>query len=386
MTSQLLVFTTYLLSCIACFLGLSIIGRGVLTIAPIKFINPVQEYLAPLVGLSTLTLICSTYYRLEFLRPIHPLLITVFLISLSLFYCRKFIHDILHLRAIVFCAIVSLTILFQIARYGVYSPIYGDAIFYINVSQYAFNTHFFNNIAFPFGADPNYFHHLTMIKGWQHFNIRFGSLFFITWIENCLFLKWSFHAYPIAIVLGLVSGAYSLIGALRLIAPTKSNTLPYLVGLALGCTSNGFSWGAVSDFYPQTFGVPLCMGLIIFFCCLVLELINDANSSFKTAVSKSFIPGLFSASLIYSYSDILFSMWAALVVGFAYLTFVHIIQRKKDLLKFTYKVAIACSSTCLVTIALANAEIYRINDTPPAGAGGFLDHNVNCSCPLSSFS
>jgi type I restriction enzyme, R subunit len=26
------------------------------------------------------------------------------------------------------------------------------------------------------------------------------------------------------------------------------------------------------------------------------------------------------------------------------------------------------------------------NDTPPAGAGGFLDHNVNCSCPLSSFS
>jgi hypothetical protein len=26
------------------------------------------------------------------------------------------------------------------------------------------------------------------------------------------------------------------------------------------------------------------------------------------------------------------------------------------------------------------------SDPPPAGAGGFLNHNVNCSCPLSSFS
>jgi len=31
-------------------------------------------------------------------------------------------------------------------------------------------------------------------------------------------------------------------------------------------------------------------------------------------------------------------------------------------------------------------QTHRANDPPPAGAGGFLNHNVNCSCPLSSFS
>jgi putative transposase len=52
----------------------------------------------------------------------------------------------------------------------------------------------------------------------------------------------------------------------------------------------------------------------------------------------------------------------------------------------TSKNAVLTQIWIAISVYLILCWIKFNNDPPPAGAGGFLDHNVNCSCPLSSFS
>jgi hypothetical protein len=100
---------------------------------------------------------------------------------------------------------------------------------------------------------------LGMVWLFQQAGLRMGSTFLLGWLQSLLGLKWSVDIYPATLALGLVCGAMA-VGAVVLTVCPQRRTEAWLAALTAALTLNGFAYGPLAGFLPQTYGLAFAAG------------------------------------------------------------------------------------------------------------------------------
>jgi hypothetical protein len=100
---------------------------------------------------------------------------------------------------------------------------------------------------------------LAQVTFYQRMHARMGSSFLLGWVQSMFGLHWSYLAYPAVVCLPLIALSLSMAGAVRFIL-RGAIWGPFLVGVALPLSLNGYSFGVVTGFLPQSFGIAYAFG------------------------------------------------------------------------------------------------------------------------------
>lgn len=319
-----------------------------------------SQYFSPILGAAFLLVSLSIYLRVQNHIGFDPMYVYAPLIVLMMLYLwhkgamRRYIRYDLNTSALFF-VVVSFTVFAPIYRYGIYVPAGGDAYMYTTVAQAAFRAPFFAPIMPPAGGGFEFYPNLALTRSWQNLDSKLAAMFLLSFFMKVLRIEWSYEAYPVVYAFGLAAGCYALVGAIRLVTNARSALVPYLVGIAAGLTANGFSWGAVMGFYPQTFGVPLAL-ISLLLGIVLLRAVLHTDAGIGVVATQAVLPAITISALVYSYSEILYP------VGFVGLLLViaefwQPANRSRQALR---RAGVFLGSLLLLMVLLANFELFRM--------------------------
>jgi hypothetical protein len=176
-----------------------------------------------------------------------------------------------------------------------------------------------------------------------------GASFFLGWVQAAFGLEWSYYAYPAVISLPLIAGSLVVGGAVQLIVPGR-RLISILTSCAMATFFNGFSFGSLYGFFPQTFGLAFAVGGVTLLGALLVQ------SPRKYQVGKGFINtipvSVIFAGLAFSYSDLLPFIIAGTLFFLMLLLIFHFSRIKELLLPLLILVG--------QTILFINFEMIRI--------------------------
>ncbi|MBP7065558.1 hypothetical protein [Ferrovibrio sp.] len=318
------------------------------------------KYFSPILGAAFLIVYLSICFRVQKYIPVDIFYLHASFLALMMLYLwrkgslRQYISTEFHVSALFF-VVVSFTVFAPIYRYGLFVPAGGDAYMYTTVAQAAFRAPFFAPILLPAGGGFEFYPNLALVRSWQNLDSKLGAMFLLTFFMKILRIEWSYEAYPVVYAFGLAAGCYALVGAIRLVTNTRAGMVPYLVGIAAGLTANGFSWGAVMGFYPQTFGVPLALvTLLLGIVLLRAALQTDLGSG--AIAAQAMLPAITISALVYSYSEILYPVgFVGLVVAVA-----EMLRPANRTPQSLRRAGIFLAAFLLFLVLLANFELYRM--------------------------
>lgn len=278
---------------------LALIGRRLADLLPAE-LNDARSFLAPVLGLAVLTLVATLYGWLLPFRFGPVATITAALVVLAAAFER---HPRDWLRSCGPIALVALvggqTVFFPLLRFGDFDP-QSDAMTYLVHGQWLQHHAFAEPVV---GIDGNNF---MEIWKYQSGGSRMGASFVLAWIQALARLDWSYHAFPVANALPLVSGALAVAGGIRIAVPgsyTGSRVVPLLAACAAATLPGGFAFGASYGFYPMTHGLAFVIAAVV----LVAVLTTDgapARGLGRTAV-RALPAAVVLSALAYAYNDML---------------------------------------------------------------------------------
>lgn len=322
-----------------------LLGRATLRLLPSTLQLQLGFYLSPIIGLAVL-LLCVTLFG--WLSPFSftPSLVgTLTLAFIALFFDNRkatLPKQVLYLS--IFTCLCALPVIAPLFRYGGYNP-FTDIFTYLAQSQWL-QTHSFAEKATPSGFYPT----LTQIALYQKTGSRMGGTFLLAYVQSLFDIKWSYNAYLATVSLGFVSGCLAIGGIVRQVIPVRKLTI---LGLSLlpAFLLNGYVFGAMWGFYPQTLGLAFSAGVAALLPAVIQHVGLQAPT--YAQISRYALPPAFcTAAMLFAYNEP-FPIFALAVVAFfviASFTF------KKQLNSLFY----FFSLYFLETVLFVNYEIVRI--------------------------
>jgi hypothetical protein len=324
----------------------TIIGLRICDLFPFRLRPVSRYYFSPLLGLSALILIFTFYGWLAPFKTETSIGLVIPLVIASFFFERK--KQTLpryFLTIFVFAALAAIPVLSPLLRFDAYNP-FNDTFTYLVHGQWL-QTHPFSEPAVASGYYPA----LSQVALYQSAGHRMGASFMLAWAQAAFGLEWSYYAYPAVVSLPLVAGALAVGGGVKLII-RRQRSIAMLSACATAIMLNGFAFGALYGFFPQTFGLAFAAGGITLLGGLLTE--NLRQFDLKKTILHSIPVALLFAALTFSYNDILpFIVIAIIGCLFSLLLFLRGLDRKKIVL-ITALVLVA------ETAVLVNLEFVRI--------------------------
>ena len=324
--------------------AVAMVGLRICDLLPYRLRPFGRSYFSPILGLAAFVLIATLNGWLSPFKQWICVVTAIPLIGVS-FYFEPNKRTLLpyFLKLFLFFLIVSSTVFFPILRFDAYNP-FNDTFTYLVHGQWL-QEHPFSEPAISSGFYPA----LTQVSLYQGAGHRMGASFFLGWVQAAFKIEWSYYVYPSVVVLPLVAGALAVGGAVRL-AVRRSRVIAVLTALATATMLNGFSFGAVYGFFPQTFGLAFTVASFTLIGALTAQLLRIRE------ISKIFL-SLLPASLCFSafaftYSDFMAICLAALSGYLFVIALFKYVEKKKILLLALF--------TTVQTVLLINYEFVRI--------------------------
>ncbi len=306
------IFWTTLLSVAAILSLATLIGRAWGGLFPYRLRGAARFYLAPVLGLATLTIIASLLGRILPLG--NSVLVPVLVVSLMAWALvressttQAFRHS---MWVSVFGIVCGASVLAPLFAFGAFNA-HNDGFTYLVHSNWL-QAHAFGDAIAAEQVTPL----TTQIALYQQEGFRMGSSFLLALAQSLLNLQWSYEVYP-AVVISAIAACCLAIG-FPLAQPLRSvRRRTRLALLALPAfTLGGLVFGANLGFLPQTVGLSIGAALL-FAVGSSLRWVSIGGAS-SWAIAKAALPSvaLFSAA-VFAYSELApFLLLAVLGSGF----------------------------------------------------------------------
>jgi hypothetical protein len=275
----------------------SLIGQGLLQYCLRRRMRPVATlFLSPLAGLSVLVLAATAAgwlghgYR-QWLC-----------VGLTAGFClagawlsregRGFSRRIVFLAG--FALLSSFPMLQTLLAFNCYSP-FNDAFIYLTHAQWL-QSHGFRDAVTERTLHPA----LSQVTLFQQHGLRMGTSFLLGWLQAFYGLRWASDIYPTASALAVTCGGLA-VGAIVLTVCPRQRAEAWLAALAATVTLNGFAFGSIFGFLPQTYGSAFAAGAL---ALRGLEVASDLGLEPSRNPIRSTLPlALCMAAAIVSYSE-----------------------------------------------------------------------------------
>jgi hypothetical protein len=273
----------------------SVTGAALCRILPFRIRAHATAGLAPLVGLAVFVLLATAvgWMGIGFRTWISfPLSAAVVLTAL---WFSEDLGKTLRnaAQASAFAVVASAGWFFSIIRYQAFNP-YDDAFTYLVQAQWL-QRHPFREIVRPSGQYPAW----TQVATYQALHLRMGASFFFGWVQAAFGVDWSYLVYPVIMVLPLVVGALAVAG-MALFTVRKGRVVCFLGAAAGATTFNGFSFGTLLGFMPQSYGIAFAFGGLGFLGMYIYCLKRDGF-----VPTRALIPGaMVLSALLFCYPEI----------------------------------------------------------------------------------
>jgi hypothetical protein len=304
---------------------ITLVGLRVCDLLPVR-IRPIGRlYFSPLFGLAVFILIATLH---GWMAPFHQwiCLSTAFPLLLLSFSLEKKKQDLIphFLLLFLFSLLASSTVFFPILRFEAYNS-FNDTFTYIVHGQWL-QDHPFSEPAVSSGFFPA----LTQVTLYQGAGHRMGGSFLLGWVQGAFGMEWSYFTYPSVIVLPLIAGSLAVGGTVKLIIRGR-RIISFLTAASMATFFNGFAYGAMDGFFPQTFGLAFAIGSITLLGTLLIEFHRKKNSIKKMFINT--IPlSLMVAGLAFSYNDLLPFIAAGGFISFTLFILYKKAEMKKTLM------------------------------------------------------
>lgn len=293
------IFWTTLLSVVVILVSATLIGRAWGELFPYRLRGPARFYLAPVLGLATLTIIASLLGRILPLG--NSVLVPVLVVSLMAWALvrergatQAFRHG---LWVSIFGIVCGASVLAPLFAFGAFNA-HNDGFTYLVHSNWLQGNAFGDAIAAEQVTPLT-----TQVALYQQEGFRMGASFLLALAQSLLNLQWSYEVYP-AVVISAIAACCLAIGfplaqPLRSVRRRTRLALLTLPAFTLG----GLVFGANLGFLPQTVGLSIGAGLL-FAVGPSLRWVSIGDASSRT-IAKAALPAvaLFSAA-VFAYSEL----------------------------------------------------------------------------------
>jgi hypothetical protein len=306
------IFWTTLLSVVVILILATLMGRAWGSLFPSRLRGPARFYLAPVLGLATLTIIASLLARILPLG--NTVIVPVLVVSLMAWSIvressttQAFRHGLWVSVFGIFCGASVLAPLFTFGAFNAHN----DGFTYLVHSNWL-QAHAFSDIIAAEHVTPL----TTQVAIYQQEGFRMGGSFLLALAQSLLNLQWSYEVYP-AVVISAIAACCLAIGfpLAQSLRPVRRLTRLALLALP-AFTLGGLVFGANLGFLPQTVGLSIGAGLL-FAVGPSLRWISFSRPS-SGAIAKTTLPAvaLLSAA-VFAYSELApFLLVAVLGSGF----------------------------------------------------------------------
>ena len=340
------IFWLTLVNVFACLFLATLFGRPWAAAFPYKLKAPVSFYLAPVLGLASLTVAASLIGR--FLPLGQTILVP--LVVLAMFAAallrekhkgQAFYHAFLISGFGVLCGLSLLVPLFV---YGAYNP-HNDTFTYLVHSDWLQGHPFSDTITKQTATSLT-----TQVVIYQQLGFRMGASFLLALIQALFNFKWAFEVYPGVVISALCSCCLALgfpiQSQLRAMARPLRLVLLAIPAFSLG----GLSFAANLGFLPQTVGLAFAAALL-FVCGFIYRWIVKNNPG-NLSIAKVALPSaLLFVAMTFAYSELL--PFVVLGISFSGLVMAFRFRAWKNILLYGI-VLMGCS------ILVLNSELLRI--------------------------
>jgi len=321
----------------------SVTGTALCQVLPFKIRAHATAAYAPLVGLAVFVLLATAVgwlgigFRTWICLPLSALVVLT-----ALWFCRDRGKALRNAgQASAFAIVASAGWFLSIIRYQAFNP-YNDAFTYLVQAQWL-QVHPFREIVQPSGQYPAW----TQVASYQALHLRMGASFFFGWVQASFGVDWSYLVYPVVVVLPLVVGALAVAGT-ALFTVRKGRVACWL-GAAAGVTTlNGFSFGTMLGFLPQSYGIAFAFGGLGLLGMYIHSLKRDG-----LVPTQALIPGaILLSALLFCYPEI---SPLILIAALLYLLMELLLNacRVRDLVSLVGRLALAI-------LLMTNVEILRV--------------------------
>lgn len=277
----------------------TIIGRAWRGVLPYRFRASTRFYLAPALGLASLTIIASLAGRALPLgnSVIVPVLVIALLVW-ALVRERHINEAFRHAFMVsVFGIVCGASVLGPLFAYGAFNA-HNDAFTYLAHGDWLQAHAFGETISAEMVTSLT-----TQVFVYQQVGLRMGASFLLALLQALLNLRWSYEVYP-AVVIAAVAVCCLAIGfpLARALRPIRRGIRLALLALP-SFTLGGLVFGANLGFLPQTVG--LAFGATLLFMVGPLFRWIVALKPSQLAIRKAALPGaaLF-AGAVFAYSEL----------------------------------------------------------------------------------
>jgi hypothetical protein len=143
---------------------------------------------------------------------------------------------------------------------------------------------------------------LSQVYFTQKTGTRAAAQFAMAAIQSSFGLDWAHDAYPIAITLFYAFGLFTVAFAVMLVRTSRRVAVASVGAVLLGLTLNGFAFGAVRGYLPQTVGLACYAGGLLAGGQLLL---HNGETGWRRLIASVMCPALCLAAGVYTYSEFL---------------------------------------------------------------------------------
>ena len=331
-----------------------IVGTAVCRLLP-RRIRPYATFaFAPLMGLAVFVLLATATAWISGFHTWFCLPSTIALVLVALRLSGNPAKALKPAAAVsAYAVLPSLGWFFSLLRYEAFNP-FNDALAYLTHAQWL-QTHPFRETV---KLSENYPGLANIISN-QVQGFRIGASCVLGWVQAACGVQWSYLVYPAVVTLAMVGGAWALAGTAFFVV-RRGRLLCLLGGAAIATTFNGFSFGADTGFFHQTYGTALGFATLSLLGMYVVVMRRR-----QPILPHQLIPGaLLAAATVFSYPE--FAPFLALAAA-AFLAGAVLLRLARPTTVARFALVL-----CLLTAALVNLELIRtfrslFNDSSRAG-------------------
>jgi hypothetical protein len=289
----------------------TIIGRAWSMTFAYRFRAFARFYLAPVLGLATLTIIAIMIGRNLHLgtSAVVPL-VTFALLVLALILEQRITQAFAHAFVVsMFGIICGTSLLLPLFLFGAFNA-HNDAFTYLAhatwLQEHAFRETIPPNLVTPL---------TTQVAAYQRFGFRMGASFLLAFVQALFKLRWSYEAYPAVVIAALAVGLFAMgFPLVSILRPVRRNLRLALLTIP-AFTLGGLVFGANFGFLPQLLGLAFGASLLFAVGPMLPWFATLYTSWFDTG--KAAIPCAFLlAGAVFAYSELAPFLLVALIAAF----------------------------------------------------------------------
>jgi len=323
-----------------------IYGRLCISVCNIQNINKSSLiFIYPVIGLAFLIVFVSFYF-LFFNKLSSFQSFSYFFISILFgLYFEKNKKELLedYIKIIIFSCLCTSVIIGPVILFDGFNP-FNDTYTYLVHSQWLQQNSFKTEI-----VSSGFYPAESQVKLYQTAGTRMGASNLLAFIQSAFKFDWSYYVYLPIISLPITIASLTIGGIISQIY-NLSQRFYFIISLLPLCLTNGFVFGAQYGFFPQTFGLCFCAGIILLFPIVLNNFFHDKNTIKKIITCSPLC--LLISGFLYSYNDIALLFFTPLFIFFCVYIFINNLKLKESL----YFIFIC---VCFISIFL-NFELLRI--------------------------